>query len=74
MYFLISELDNKFLVFGGGAMKVEAIDDTQVYQLDLVSKKWSIVPSKGQSPKPRQGHIMVAVDDKVFFLTYVFIL
>lgn len=61
-----SKLDNKFFVFSGGAKQVEAIDDTQVYQLDLVSKKWSIVPSKGQPPKPRQGHIMIAVDDKVF--------
>ncbi|KAJ9596839.1 hypothetical protein L9F63_012095 [Diploptera punctata] len=61
-----SKVDKKFFVFSGGAKQVEAIDDINMYQLDLVSKEWSIVPYKGQSPKPRQGHVLVAVDDKVF--------
>ena len=67
-FFLFSEVDNKFLVFSGGAKKVEAITDLQVYQLDIASKEWTTVPSKGQIPKPRQGHALIAVDDKVLFV------
>lgn len=59
-------LGDKFVVFSGGAKGVEAVTDSQTYQLDMLTRKWSIFPTKGQPPRSRQGHVLVAVDDKLW--------
>jgi hypothetical protein len=61
----LTVLGDKFIVFSGGAKYAEAITDTQTYQLDTLTREWSILPTKGQPPRSRQGHVLVAVDDKV---------
>jgi hypothetical protein len=58
------------VVFSGGAKGVEAVTDTQTYQLDMCTRVWSILPTKGQPPRSRQGHVLVAVDDKVRVYMY----
>jgi len=58
------------VVFSGGAKGVEPVSDTHTYQLDMLTREWSILPTKGQPPRSRQGHILVPVDDKVLILMF----
>jgi len=58
-------LDDKFVVFSGGSNYTEPVSDTQTYQLDTHTREWSILPTKGQPPHPRQGHVLVAVANKI---------
>jgi hypothetical protein len=66
----LAVLGDKFVVFSGGYKYVEAVTDTPTYQLDTLTREWSILPTKGQPPQPRQGHVLVAVDDKVQILMF----
>ncbi|XP_069702361.1 rab9 effector protein with kelch motifs-like [Periplaneta americana] len=59
-------LNNKFLVFSGGAKGVEAVTDLKTYQLDMSTREWSVLPTKGEPPQPRQGHVLIAVQDKLY--------
>ena len=61
----LAVLGDKFVVFSGGFKYAEAVTDTQTYQLDTLTREWSILPTKGQPPQPRQGHVLVAVAYKV---------
>lgn len=40
--------------------------DRQVHCFDVKTSSWSILPIKGDSPKPRHGHVMVAVGNRLF--------
>jgi hypothetical protein len=66
----LAVLGDKFVVFSGGYKYTEAVADTQTYQLDTLTREWSILPTKGQSPRPRQGHVLAAVGDKVQILMF----
>lgn len=59
-------LDDKFVVFSGGSNYTEPVNDTQTYQLDTLTREWSVLPTKGQPPRPRQGHVLVAVAHKLY--------
>jgi len=64
----LAVLDDKFVVFSGGSNYTEPVSDTQTYQLDTHTREWSILPTKGQPPHPCQGHVLVAVANKVQIL------
>jgi len=66
----LAVLDDKFVVFSGGSSYTEPVNDTQTYQLDTLTREWSILPTKGQPPLPRQGHVLVAVAHKVQILMF----
>ncbi|KAK3088282.1 hypothetical protein FSP39_017081 [Pinctada imbricata] len=57
---------DKFIVYSGGNSGPDPVGDRQVHCLDITTLAWSILPIKGDSPKPRHGHIMVAVGNRLY--------
>lgn len=57
---------NKFIVYGGGHCGPDPVSDRQVHCFDATSLSWTTLNIRGDSPKPRHGHVTVAVGNKVF--------
>ena len=66
----LAVLGDKFVVFSGGSSYTEPVIDSPAYQLDTLTGEWRILPTKGQPPHPRQGHVLVAVAHKVQILMF----
>ncbi|KAL8606435.1 hypothetical protein ACOMHN_060340 [Nucella lapillus] len=56
---------DKLFVYSGGHAGADPVGDRQVHCYDASTDAWSVLTSRGDSPKPRHGHAMVAVGSKV---------
>lgn len=59
-------IGNQLIVYSGGDKGTDPVGDRQVYSFDALTNTWTTVRMSGTPPKPRLGHLMVAVGDKVF--------
>ena len=57
---------DQFIVYSGGQCGSEPVGDRQVYCFDVTTHTWSTLNVRGDSPKPRHGHLVVAVGNKIF--------
>ncbi|XP_013380428.1 rab9 effector protein with kelch motifs-like isoform X1 [Lingula anatina] len=57
---------NSFIVYSGGQSGADPVTDRQVHCYDAPTNTWSTLNIKGDPPKPRHGHIMAAVGNKVY--------
>ncbi|XP_078406019.1 rab9 effector protein with kelch motifs isoform X4 [Cetorhinus maximus] len=53
-------------VFGGGDKGAEPVQDTQLHVFNKATLSWSQQSTEGKPPAPRHGHVMVAVDSKLY--------
>lgn len=65
-YHTTAVVGDKFIVYSGGHSGPDPVGDRQVHCFDVKTSAWSILPVKGDSPKPRHGHVMVAVGNRLF--------
>ncbi|ESO91673.1 hypothetical protein LOTGIDRAFT_121915 [Lottia gigantea] len=57
---------NKLVVYSGGHSGAEPVGDRKVHILDVTTCTWSAPSFNGEPPKPRHGHLMLAVGKKVY--------
>ena len=56
---------DRFVVYSGGQSAADPVGDRQVYCYDATSNIWSTLNIRGDSPKPRQGHLVVSVGNRI---------
>ncbi|XP_072026135.1 rab9 effector protein with kelch motifs-like [Amphiura filiformis] len=61
-----ASIGNKLYVFGGGGEKSEPVTDRRLHVFDIGSLTWSQPEVKGKVPKPRLGHVMVGIGNKIY--------
>ena len=54
------------IVYSGGQCGSDPVGDRQVYCYDAVTSAWTTLKIRGDSPKPRHGHLVIAHENKVF--------
>ena len=59
-------LGDRFIVYSGGHCGPDPVTDRQVHAFDAQSHVWQTLNVKGDCPKPRHGHVVVAVGNKVY--------
>jgi len=57
---------NRLIVYGGGDREAEPVADKSTYSFDISERRWSVLPVSGDAPKPRHGHLMVSVGQRLF--------
>ncbi|XP_046560835.1 rab9 effector protein with kelch motifs-like [Haliotis rubra] len=57
---------DKLIVYSGGHSGADPVGDRQVHSYDVSTSTWSVLSLRGDSPKPRHGHVMVAIGNRVF--------
>ena len=57
---------DRFIVYSGGHCGSDPVGDRQVHIFDASTLTWSILTTRGDTPKPRHGHLMVAHNNKVY--------
>ncbi len=57
---------DRFVVYSGGHQGSDPVGDRQVHSFDAVTCTWSTLTVRGDSPKPRHGHITQAVGSKIY--------
>jgi Rab9 effector protein with kelch motifs len=57
---------NQLVVYGGGERGPDPVSDRKVHIFDAVKRHWSVLEVRGDAPKPRHGHVMAAIDNRVF--------
>ncbi|XP_002741551.1 uncharacterized protein LOC100373945 [Saccoglossus kowalevskii] len=62
----MASIDDKLYIFGGGQAGAHPVGDRQVHVFNAVTTSWSQPNVKGNPPKPRHGHIMVAIGNKIY--------
>ena len=58
-------IGDKLIVYGGGERGAEPVSDKNTYAFDVTERRWSVLKLHGDAPKPRHGHLMVAVSNCV---------
>ncbi|XP_018426496.1 PREDICTED: rab9 effector protein with kelch motifs [Nanorana parkeri] len=61
-----ASIGDKLFVFGGGEKGAEPVADKNLYVFDAANLTWTLLDTSGAPPKPRHGHTMVAVGNKLF--------
>ncbi|XP_078606510.1 uncharacterized protein LOC144879132 [Branchiostoma floridae x Branchiostoma japonicum] len=61
-----SHRGDKLYVWGGGKTGAEPIEDRKLHVFDAATLTWSQPQLEGKPPKPRHGHVMVAVGNKLY--------
>ncbi|XP_072286266.1 rab9 effector protein with kelch motifs isoform X2 [Pyxicephalus adspersus] len=61
-----ASIGDKLFVFGGGEKAADPVADKKLYVFDSANLMWTVPSTTGVPPKPRHGHIMVAVGTKLF--------
>lgn len=56
---------DRFIVYSGGQSGSDPVGDRQVHCFDASSQEWSTLNIHGESPKPRHGHLVAAVGNKI---------
>lgn len=65
-YHCTAAAGDKFYVYSGGHTMSDPVGDRQVHCFDAVVQSWSTLTTRGNSPKPRHGHAMTVVGDKLY--------
>ena len=61
-----SSVGDKFIVYSGGNIGADPVSDRQVHCFDANTNCWTVLNIRGDSPKPRHGHAVVASGNKIF--------
>ena len=64
-YHITACVEDKFIVYSGGQSGSDPVGDRQVHCFDVATQAWSTLNIRGDSPKPRHGHLVVAVGNKI---------
>ncbi|XP_039178977.1 rab9 effector protein with kelch motifs isoform X1 [Crotalus tigris] len=59
-------IGDRLYVFGGGDKGVDPVQDQQLYIFNSATLMWSQPEVRGQPPAPRHGHVVVAVENRLF--------
>jgi len=59
-------IGNQLIVYGGGKRGTEPVSDKNTYAFNITEQHWSVLKLRGDSPKPRHGHLMVAIGNRLF--------
>lgn len=59
-------IQDKLLIFGGGHNGADPVEDDAVHVFDASTNTWTSPATEGKAPSPRQGHLMVAIGNKVY--------
>ncbi|XP_005987378.1 rab9 effector protein with kelch motifs isoform X2 [Latimeria chalumnae] len=59
-------IGDKLYVFGGGDKGADPVQDTQLHVFDTATLTWSQPEADRNPPAPRHGHVLVAVETKLF--------
>ncbi|KAI3361808.1 hypothetical protein L3Q82_002149 [Scortum barcoo] len=59
-------LGEKLYVFSGGEAGATPVSDPKLHVFDTVSSTWSQPETQGRHPPARHGHIIAAVDSKIY--------
>ena len=57
---------DSFIVYSGGHQGSDPVGDRQVHCFHVATSSWSTLNVRGDPPKPRHGHIVQAVENKVY--------
>ncbi|ELU01582.1 hypothetical protein CAPTEDRAFT_122343 [Capitella teleta] len=58
-------LGDQLIVYSGGQSGSDPVGDRQVHCFDAAQHEWSNLKVQGDSPKPRHGHLVIAVGTKI---------
>ena len=59
-------IGDKLIVYSGGELGAEPVSDKNTYVFEITERCWSVLKLRGDAPKPRHGHLMVAVNNRLF--------
>lgn len=59
-------IGDRMFIYSGGQSGADPVSDRIVHVFDTVSTAWSVLKVKGDSPKSRHGHVMVAIGNKIY--------
>jgi len=59
-------IGDKLIVYGGGDRGAEPVSDKNAYTFDIAERCWFVLKLQGDAPKPRHGHLMAAVGNRLF--------
>lgn len=59
-------IGNRLIVYSGGERGVEPVTDRNTYAFDVIGRRWSVLKLRGDAPKPRHGHLMACVGNRLF--------
>ncbi|XP_059140080.1 rab9 effector protein with kelch motifs-like [Physella acuta] len=59
-------IGSKVYFYSGGHSGPDPVGDRRVHCLDTSTMSWSSLAPNGNSPKPRHGHVMAAVNNKIY--------
>lgn len=59
-------IGDRLIVYGGGERGAEPVSDKNAYAFEITERRWSVLRLVGDAPKPRHGHLMVAVGNRLF--------
>ncbi|CAL1529655.1 unnamed protein product [Lymnaea stagnalis] len=59
-------IGSKVYFYSGGHSGPDPVGDRRVHCLDTATISWSTLAPAGDSPKPRHGHVMVALKNKIY--------
>lgn len=65
-YHVMSCSGDRFVVYSGGHSGSDPVGDRQVHVYHTQTNSWSVLNVRGDPPKPRHGHLVVASGDKVY--------
>lgn len=57
---------DRLIIYSGGHCGADPVGDRKVHCFDASTCSWEVIPAKGDSPKPRHGHTMAAIGNKVY--------
>jgi len=57
---------DRLIVYGGGERGAEPVSDKNTYAFEVRERCWSVLRLHGDAPKPRHGHLMVSVGNRLF--------
>ncbi|KAI8512415.1 hypothetical protein Bbelb_090540 [Branchiostoma belcheri] len=57
---------DRLYVWGGGKTGAEPVEDRKLHVFDAATLTWSQPQLEGKPPKPRHGHVMVVVGNKLY--------
>lgn len=59
-------LGDRLYIFSGGEAGAAPVSDPALHVFDTVSSTWSQPETQGRNPPARHGHVIVAVDSKIY--------
>ncbi|KAM4634806.1 rab9 effector protein with kelch motifs [Polymixia lowei] len=59
-------IGDRLYVFSGGEAGAAPVSDSKLHVFDAVSSSWSQPETQGKHPPARHGHVIVAVDSRIY--------